>query len=110
MYDFHKKTSTDSKQHIFTHPLFQKGNEQFLAKIKRKKNIKRSSKSSLSPERSVTGKQRRARFLEEVKSLNESIELPKFMLQNWRSTSKTWLMTIRTFLTSVNSWLSISIM
>jgi hypothetical protein len=66
MYDFHKKTSSDGKQHIFYHPLFQKGSEQLLARIRRKKNTKRSSKGSLSTDSTMTSKQRRAKFLEEV--------------------------------------------
>jgi HSF-type DNA-binding len=66
MYDFHKKTTTDGKEHVFIHPLFQKDNQQALARIKRKKNCKQSSKGSLSTDSSLTNKQRRAKFLEEV--------------------------------------------
>lgn len=73
MYDFHKKTSNDGREHIFVHPLFQKDNEQALARIKRKKNDKKSSKCSFSTESTITSKQRRARFLEEVEKRHRSI-------------------------------------
>jgi hypothetical protein len=67
MYDFHKKTSPDSRHHVFFHPLFQKGQEHLLAKIKRKKNSKKNSKGSTSPDLSVSVKQKRNRFLEDVR-------------------------------------------
>ena len=70
MYDFHKKAIQDRKARVYYHPLFQKDNEALLAKIKRKKNSKRSGRNSLSPEnKSVSGKQRRTRFLEDVYKL-----------------------------------------
>ena len=67
MYDFHKRTSSDSRQHVFYHPLFQKGQEHLLAKIKRKKNPKKASKgNSVSAELSTSVRQKRSRFLEDV--------------------------------------------
>ena len=70
MYDFHKRTSADGREHVFVHPLFQKGRQEDLINISRKKNDKRSSKESFSTESTITSKQRRMRFLEEVDSLD----------------------------------------
>lgn len=73
MYDFHKKTSQDSKHHIFYHPNFQKGNETLLSRIKRKKSSKKGNRDNSSLESfSLSDKRKRSRFFEEVLNLSDT--------------------------------------
>lgn len=91
MYDFHKRTASDNKHHVFYHPLFQKGQEARLACIKRKKNGKKEKPNPSGNDKTDSSKQAQAlQFLADVDSFQKVFSHKTIRWKAWTENKRTY--------------------